>query len=175
MGDNEKNPELILAITLLKALLYWQRSCGHIAAGKRIRPHERQGPPGSPGPRRCIWHRVTEKHLASALEKAILSTAATTNRTTERGRSPGRAPQGPGRSVIFPSSLVTSSRKTVSVCTVDSIKCRWGCTYIYTHIYTEVEYCISICCEVPVSSLSNIVGSAVRAPVIFPGPASGGC
>lgn len=32
-----------------------------------------------------IWQKVDDKHLASALKKAILSMAATTNSTTEKG------------------------------------------------------------------------------------------
>jgi len=44
IGDNNKNPKLILSITLLKALLYWQRSCRHNAVEKCICHYEQWKP-----------------------------------------------------------------------------------------------------------------------------------
>lgn len=53
-----------------------------------------------------IWPKVNNKHLASALEKAILSMAATTNSTTERRalyREDTAAPQS-NYIIFFPAS-----------------------------------------------------------------------
>lgn len=70
--------------------------------------------------------------------------AATTNRTTERGRSPGKALQSPGElhhlSQLVIQVLVENCKRLYS----EQYKVPLGCTYIYTYIYTEVEYCIRI-------------------------------
>ena len=54
-------------------------------AGRCMCRYEQRGPAGRLGPRTGYVAAGGEAHLASALKKAILSRAATTNHATERG------------------------------------------------------------------------------------------
>ena len=69
------------------------------------------------------------QHLASVLKKAILSRAATTNHTTEKGL------QSPSHDVIFSQLIIKVLLENCKLLYSEQSKVPLGCACIYTYIY----------------------------------------